>query len=169
MMIAAASRDTLRVYRSAARSSACWNAAFDSSNGLTFQDHDPRIVTDGLGSWLAVWARGAPDGDVFVARSTDDGGTWTNPVPLHTNAARDTGADVDPTVATDGNGRWAAVWTSSEDLEKTFIAEAAQAGMVGIKGHRSVGGIRTSIYNAMEPADVEKFVDFAKAFAKGAG
>jgi phosphoserine aminotransferase len=57
----------------------------------------------------------------------------------------------------------------SEDLEKTFIAEAAQAGMVGIKGHRSVGGIRTSIYNAMEPADVEKFVDFAKAFAKGAG
>ncbi|MBW2509694.1 MAG: aminotransferase class V-fold PLP-dependent enzyme, partial [Deltaproteobacteria bacterium] len=56
----------------------------------------------------------------------------------------------------------------SEDLEKTFIAEAAQAGMVGIKGHRSVGGIRTSIYNAMEPADVAKFVDFAKAFAKGA-
>jgi len=57
----------------------------------------------------------------------------------------------------------------TEDLEKTFIAEAAQAGMVGIKGHRSVGGIRTSIYNAMEPSDVARFVDFAKAFAKGAG
>jgi phosphoserine aminotransferase len=55
----------------------------------------------------------------------------------------------------------------SEDLEKTFIAEAAQAGMVGIKGHRSVGGIRTSIYNAMEPSDVQRFVDFAKAFAAG--
>jgi len=55
----------------------------------------------------------------------------------------------------------------SEDLEKTFIAEAAQVGMVGIKGHRSVGGIRTSIYNAMEPADVERFADFARAFAKG--
>jgi phosphoserine aminotransferase len=38
--------------------------------------------------------------------------------------------------------------------------------MVGIKGHRSVGGIRTSIYNAMDPADVQKFVDFAKTFAK---
>ena len=55
----------------------------------------------------------------------------------------------------------------SEELEKTFIAEAAQAGMVGIKGHRSVGGIRTSIYNAMEPADVKRFADFARAFAKG--
>jgi phosphoserine aminotransferase len=54
----------------------------------------------------------------------------------------------------------------SEDLEKKFIADAAEAGMVGIKGHRSVGGIRTSIYNAMEPSDVQKFVDFATAFAK---
>ena len=54
----------------------------------------------------------------------------------------------------------------SEDLEKRLIAEAAEAGMVGIKGHRSVGGIRTSIYNAMEPADVQKFVDFAQTFAK---
>jgi phosphoserine aminotransferase len=54
----------------------------------------------------------------------------------------------------------------TEDLEKTFIADAAKAGMVGIKGHRNVGGIRTSIYNSMEPADVQTFVDFAKAFAQ---
>jgi phosphoserine aminotransferase len=57
----------------------------------------------------------------------------------------------------------------SEELEAKLIAEAADAGMVGIKGHRSVGGIRTSIYNAMEPSDVQKFVDFAKAFAKANG
>jgi len=57
----------------------------------------------------------------------------------------------------------------TEDLEKKFIADAAAADMVGIKGHRSVGGIRTSIYNAMEPSDVQKFVDFAKAFAKNNG
>ena len=38
--------------------------------------------------------------------------------------------------------------------------------MVGLKGHRSVGGIRTSIYNAMEPSDVQTFVTFAKTFAK---
>jgi phosphoserine aminotransferase len=54
----------------------------------------------------------------------------------------------------------------TEELEKKFIAAAAEAGMVGIKGHRSVGGIRTSIYNAMEPANVQKFVDFAQGFAK---
>lgn len=57
----------------------------------------------------------------------------------------------------------------SEELEKKLIAEAAAAGMVGIKGHRSVGGIRTSIYNAMEPAEVEKFVELAHTFAKKNG
>ena len=51
----------------------------------------------------------------------------------------------------------------TEQMEKDFIAEAAHEGMVGIKGHRSVGGIRTSIYNAMEPSDVARFVDFAKS------
>ncbi|MBW2224156.1 MAG: aminotransferase class V-fold PLP-dependent enzyme [Deltaproteobacteria bacterium] len=54
----------------------------------------------------------------------------------------------------------------TEDLEKKFVADATDAGMVGLKGHRSVGGIRASIYNAMEPTDVQKFVDFAKTFAK---
>ena len=54
----------------------------------------------------------------------------------------------------------------TEELEKQMIAEAAEAGMVGIKGHRSVGGIRTSMYNAMAPSDVERFVDFTTNFAK---
>ncbi|MGB5811514.1 MAG: 3-phosphoserine/phosphohydroxythreonine transaminase [Polyangiales bacterium] len=54
----------------------------------------------------------------------------------------------------------------SEDLEKQFIAEAAKAGMVGLKGHRSVGGIRTSMYNAMDPSNVQTFVDFANNFAR---
>jgi phosphoserine aminotransferase len=57
----------------------------------------------------------------------------------------------------------------TEELEKKMIADAAEAGMVGIKGHRSVGGIRTSIYNAMEPSDVAKFIEFAKAFARAHG
>jgi len=57
----------------------------------------------------------------------------------------------------------------TEELEKKLIAEAAAAGMVGIKGHRSVGGIRASIYNAMEPSDVQKFVEFTKRFAKNNG
>lgn len=57
----------------------------------------------------------------------------------------------------------------TEELEKKLIAEASAAGMVGIKGHRSVGGIRTSIYNAMEPANVDKFVELARDFAKKNG
>lgn len=57
----------------------------------------------------------------------------------------------------------------TEELEKKLIADAAEAGMVGIKGHRSVGGIRTSMYNAMSPANVERFVDFATRFAKQHG
>ncbi len=54
----------------------------------------------------------------------------------------------------------------SEDLEKAFLAEAAEKGFVGLKGHRSVGGIRVSIYNAMSVEGVEKLVAFMKSFRK---
>ncbi|PWZ58610.1 Phosphoserine aminotransferase 1, chloroplastic [Zea mays] len=50
------------------------------------------------------------------------------------------------------------------DFEKQFIAEAAKEGMVQLKGHRSVGGVRASIYNAMPLAGVEKLVAFMKDF-----
>lgn len=52
----------------------------------------------------------------------------------------------------------------NEDLESRFIADAAERGMVGLKGHRSVGGIRASMYNAMEPESIEKLVEFMAAF-----
>ncbi|KAM0937151.1 putative phosphoserine transaminase [Dioscorea sansibarensis] len=50
------------------------------------------------------------------------------------------------------------------ELEKKFIEEAALEGMVQLKGHRSVGGVRASIYNAMPLAGVEKLVAFMKDF-----
>ncbi|XP_020268474.1 phosphoserine aminotransferase 2, chloroplastic-like [Asparagus officinalis] len=50
------------------------------------------------------------------------------------------------------------------ELEKKFIEEAAKEGMVQLKGHRSVGGVRASIYNAMPLAGVQKLVDFMKDF-----
>ncbi|EYF05313.1 3-phosphoserine/phosphohydroxythreonine transaminase [Chondromyces apiculatus] len=53
----------------------------------------------------------------------------------------------------------------SEELEKRFIAEAAREGMVGLAGHRSTGGIRVSLYNAVEVASVEFLVSFMRAFA----
>lgn len=57
----------------------------------------------------------------------------------------------------------------SEDLEKQFIAEATKAGLDGLKGHRSVGGIRASIYNAFPKDGVEALVSFMKEFERVRG
>ena len=56
--------------------------------------------------------------------------------------------------------------TGNADLDKKFAAEAAAQGLVNLKGHRSVGGMRASIYNAMPYEGVEKLVAFMKEFAK---
>jgi phosphoserine aminotransferase len=57
----------------------------------------------------------------------------------------------------------------SEDLEKKFANEATAAGMDGLKGHRSVGGIRASIYNAFPKAGCEALVEFMKEFEQKNG
>ncbi len=57
----------------------------------------------------------------------------------------------------------------TEALEDRFVSEAKKAGMVGLKGHRSVGGIRVSMYNAIPPAAVQTLVDFMTDFAKRSG
>lgn len=54
----------------------------------------------------------------------------------------------------------------SEELEKKFVAEALEKNLSGVKGHRSVGGMRASIYNAMPIEGVETLADFMKTFAK---
>lgn len=55
--------------------------------------------------------------------------------------------------------------TGNPDLDKKFAAEAGAAGLKNIKGHRSVGGMRASIYNAMPKEGVEALVAFMKRFA----
>ena len=57
----------------------------------------------------------------------------------------------------------------SEELEETFIKEASKLGMKGLKGHRSVGGVRASIYNAFPVAGVDALVAFMKEFEKKNG
>ncbi len=57
----------------------------------------------------------------------------------------------------------------NEELESTFIAEAATHDMVNLKGHRSVGGIRASIYNALPDASVEALTSFMADFASNHG
>lgn len=57
----------------------------------------------------------------------------------------------------------------SEELEKQFCAEATAAGLDGLKGHRSVGGIRASIYNAFPMEGVKALTDFMADFAQKNG
>jgi len=62
------------------------------------------------------------------------------------------------------------VWRlPSEELEAKFVADAQKEGMFGLKGHRSVGGCRASIYNAMEPAGIETLAQFMESFARTNG
>ena len=59
--------------------------------------------------------------------------------------------------------------TPSPDLDAAFVAEADAAGLKGLKGHRSVGGLRASIYNACEPASVDALVSFMADFERRNG
>lgn len=54
--------------------------------------------------------------------------------------------------------------TGNEELDAKFVKEATAAGFVNLKGHRTVGGMRASIYNAMPIEGVEKLVEFMKKF-----
>ena len=55
---------------------------------------------------------------------------------------------------------------ATEELEKEFLAEAARRGFEGLKGHRAIGGIRASIYNAMPKSGCEALVSFMREFEK---
>ena len=54
--------------------------------------------------------------------------------------------------------------TGNKEVDALFVREAESAGLVNLKGHRSVGGMRASIYNAMPRAGVEALVDFMGDF-----
>ena len=88
-------------------------------------DGRPQVVTDGAGTWLVVWhdedpmgGPGGKDADILVARSTDDGASWTAPVPLHADAATDADYDLNPIVASDRAGHWLAAWVFDDSWRK---------------------------------------------------
>ena len=54
--------------------------------------------------------------------------------------------------------------TGNEELDNKFISEASKKGLKTLKGHRSVGGMRASIYNAMPREGVEALVSFMREF-----
>jgi phosphoserine aminotransferase len=57
----------------------------------------------------------------------------------------------------------------AEELEKKFAKEATAAGLDGLKGHRSVGGLRASMYNAFPEAGVDALVEFMREFERKNG
>lgn len=59
--------------------------------------------------------------------------------------------------------------TGNEEMDAKFVKEATVAGFVNLKGHRTVGGMRASMYNAMPVEGVEKLVEFMKAFEAANG
>ena len=58
---------------------------------------------------------------------------------------------------------------AERDLEPRFVREAAAAGLDGLKGHRTVGGLRASIYNAMSEAGVMALTEFMREFERSNG
>ena len=108
-------------------------------------DYRPQVTTDGAGHWVAVWQSDenlgsaiGTDYDILVARSADNGVTWTDPAALNTNAATDSGWDLDPQVTTDEASQWVAVWHSGDSLGGT-IGEATDDERNVISGNRGTG------------------------------
>jgi phosphoserine aminotransferase len=60
-------------------------------------------------------------------------------------------------------------WLKDESLDDAFVQGATQRGIVGIKGHRSVGGMRASIYNAMSIEGVQALVKYMQEFQRNHG
>ena len=59
--------------------------------------------------------------------------------------------------------------TPTAELDAAFLSGASKAGLVSLKGHRLVGGMRASIYNAMPVEGVKALIDYMKAFEKENG
>ena len=84
------------------------------------------IETDGFGNWVSAWRSDenlggiiGSDVDILMARSSDNGVTWSAPAALNANAASDTGNDRPPVVKTNRSGIWIAVWPSNDSLGTT--------------------------------------------------
>ena len=60
-------------------------------------------------------------------------------------------------------------WTEDDSLVSRFVEEAEEAGLQGLKGHRALGGLRASLYNALGMEAVDALIDFMKNFERRYG
>lgn len=82
-----------------------------------------RAAHDHAGRWILVFASSrldptvfGHDGDIFAVRSSDGGATWSRPLAIAPYATADGSREHEPSIATDGEGRWVALWTSYRPL-----------------------------------------------------
>ncbi len=100
-------------------------------------DSNPVIASDGKGVWITIWnsetnlSGTGSDGDILYARSTDNGASWSDPLPLNTTAKTDTVADFEARVATDSAGKWIVVWSTFQPgtSGKSFYARSIDNGV----------------------------------------
>jgi phosphoserine aminotransferase len=86
------------------------------------------------------------------------------------NAIDSSGGFYRTNIPKDSRSKMNIVWRmQSEELEKKFVEEATKEGLDGLKGHRSVGGMRASVYNAMPLEGVKAVVDFMARFKEKYG
>ena len=110
---------TIVFFLSAAANATPWSSPADVSDLGRANNH--AALKQGAGeTWLAVWDSDAEEGgatgqefNIFFARSTDSGETWSLPRPLNSNAAQQDSFDMRPDIATDGRGNWICVWQST--------------------------------------------------------
>ena len=83
---------------------------------------DPSIATNGNGTWIAVWpsrntleGTAGTDYDILISVSKNDGSLWSAPAVVHSYANHDDAGDLEPEIATNGNGTWIITWRSSYD------------------------------------------------------
>lgn len=103
------------------------NADSDSFNS----DQSADIAVGANGTWITVWRRGVPSylsaGDIYFARSTNSGGTWSALQKIGgQNMSND---DNDPRVATDGAGKWVCVWESGVSETDIFVSRSLNDGV----------------------------------------
>ncbi|ANM29383.1 hypothetical protein ABI59_06970 [Acidobacteria bacterium Mor1] len=91
--------------------------------GLLGPGFRPALASDGNGAWVAVWqaipGNLGSDIDLFSSRSLDNGLTWSDPVVVNQGAETDDATDDPPSLATDGRGRWIAIWASTNPMGGT--------------------------------------------------
>ena len=87
-----------------------------AATGDTLVDLDPQVATDGTGNWVTVWRAGLSgmEDDIYVARSSDNGLTWTPQQLMHASFSSDATSEFAHEISVDDSGNWVVAWTSHD-------------------------------------------------------